>query len=143
MNVPIGILTPTNSPLCKAGPTESTVFPNAIPMAMARMIHTTRKRSRNDRPFRGGRSFWVDGWPIISSAPPSSPAFSTSHVSPFSPSLNLLCASFSFSACIGPRSTVSIFSIFFSLFPLFCTFAAKSIFAGLRIIVVETRRDVG
>jgi len=54
-NVPMGMLTPTNSPFCNAGPTESIVFPSTIPRAIARMIHTTRKRSRKDRPLRGGR----------------------------------------------------------------------------------------
>jgi hypothetical protein len=50
------MLTPTNSPFCSAGPTESIVFPSTMPRAIARMIHTTRKRSRKDRPLRGGRS---------------------------------------------------------------------------------------
>jgi hypothetical protein len=53
----MGILTPTNSPFCNAGPTESTVFPSAIPTPIATRIHTTRKRSRKDRPFNGGNCF--------------------------------------------------------------------------------------
>lgn len=52
--IPIGILTPTNSPFCSVGPTESIVFPSAIPTPMATRIHITRKRSRNERPRRGG-----------------------------------------------------------------------------------------
>jgi hypothetical protein len=56
-HVPMGILTPTNSPFCSAGPTESTVFPSTMPMAMARMIHITRNRSRKERPLSGGRIF--------------------------------------------------------------------------------------
>lgn len=54
-HVPIGMLTPTNSPFWSAGPTASTVFPSTMPSAIASMIHTTRKRSRNDRPRSGGR----------------------------------------------------------------------------------------
>lgn len=55
-HIPIGTLTPTNSPFCNAGPTPSTVLPMAIPIPMARMIQTTRKRSRNDKALSGGSS---------------------------------------------------------------------------------------
>lgn len=53
----MGMLTPTNSPFCSAGPTDGIVFPSTMPMAMARMIHKTRKRSRSERPLSGGRIF--------------------------------------------------------------------------------------
>lgn len=56
LNVPIGTLTPTNVPFCSAGPTEGTVFPRTMPTAMAMTIHSTRNRSRNERPLSGGRS---------------------------------------------------------------------------------------
>lgn len=61
MDIPIGILTPTNSPFCKAGPIESMVLPSAMPMPIARMIHSTRKRSRKESPLSGGTSFDVSG----------------------------------------------------------------------------------
>lgn len=60
--VPIGILTPTNSPCCSAGPTESIVLPRAMPTPIAMSIHRTRKRSRKESPFNGGRSGGVSCW---------------------------------------------------------------------------------
>ena len=53
----MGRLTPTNCPLCSAGPVEGTNWPSSIPIAMLRMIQRTRKRSRKERPFNGGISF--------------------------------------------------------------------------------------
>jgi len=53
----MGMLTPTNSPFCSAGPTESTVLPSTMPIAMASTIHITRKRSRKESPRSGGSSF--------------------------------------------------------------------------------------
>jgi hypothetical protein len=41
-------------PLCSAGPVEGTRFARMMPMAMARMIQTTRNRSRIERPLKGG-----------------------------------------------------------------------------------------
>jgi hypothetical protein len=64
-DIPIGILTPTNSPFCNAGPTESMVLPRAIPTPMAMRIHTTRKRSRKDRAFSGGSSLVAPGSAIF------------------------------------------------------------------------------
>lgn len=63
-HIPIGMLTPINSPLCNAGPTESTVLPKIIPIAMASTIHITRNRSRNDNPLSGGRSAYWSLFPI-------------------------------------------------------------------------------
>jgi hypothetical protein len=62
-DVPIGILTPTNSPFCNAGPADSTVFPMAMPTPIATRIHSTRNRSRNDSPFNGGRSLFSSQGP--------------------------------------------------------------------------------
>ena len=53
-NSPMGMLTPTNSPFCRAGPVEGTRLPSKMPIAMARMIHSTKNLSRRDRPFKGG-----------------------------------------------------------------------------------------
>jgi hypothetical protein len=50
----IGALTPTNVPRCSAGPVEGTRLARIMPMAMARMIQITRKRSRKERPLKGG-----------------------------------------------------------------------------------------
>jgi hypothetical protein len=41
-------------PLCSAGPVEGTRFARMMPMAMARRIQTTKKRSRIERPLKGG-----------------------------------------------------------------------------------------
>jgi hypothetical protein len=41
-------------PLCSAGPVEGTRFARIIPMAMARRIQITRKRSRIERALKGG-----------------------------------------------------------------------------------------
>jgi hypothetical protein len=48
-NKPIGTETPTNCPFCKAGPVFGTKFPNIIPIAIARKIHSARNRSRSPR----------------------------------------------------------------------------------------------
>ena len=56
-NIPMGMLTPTNSPRCKAGPVDGTKFPSRIPIAMARMIHNTRNLSSRPSPLNGGISF--------------------------------------------------------------------------------------
>lgn len=47
--LPIGTETPTNFPLCNAGPVLGTKFPKIIPIAMARKIHTARNRSKRPR----------------------------------------------------------------------------------------------
>lgn len=47
--LPIGTLTPTNLPFCRAGPVEGTKFPRMIPMAIARKIHRARYWSRIPR----------------------------------------------------------------------------------------------
>jgi len=50
----MGMLTPTNSPLRRAGPVEGTTFANNIPIAIARIIQITKNLSRSERPWRGG-----------------------------------------------------------------------------------------
>ena len=50
----MGALTPTNVPRCSAGPVSGTRFARMMPIAIARMIQTTRKRSRKDNPLNGG-----------------------------------------------------------------------------------------
>jgi hypothetical protein len=62
---PMGTLTPTNWPFCKAGPVLGTKFPNRIPIAIARMIHRTRKRSRKPRPRRGGTALYSGSRAIV------------------------------------------------------------------------------
>ena len=58
------MLTPTNSPLCSAGPAESTVFPKIIPITIANIIQMTKNRSRKDRPLNGGnRVSWTSSFP--------------------------------------------------------------------------------
>ena len=52
--LPMGKLTPTNWPFWRAGAVEGTKWPIRMPIAMARMIHITRMRSRKERAFRGG-----------------------------------------------------------------------------------------
>jgi len=58
-SIPMGKLTPTNSPFRNAGPVEGTRFPSKMPMAIASIIQITRKRSRSDNPLRGGTSCLV------------------------------------------------------------------------------------
>ena len=48
-DLPIGTDTPTNFPRCNAGPVLGTKFPRMMPMAMAKRIHSARKRSSNAR----------------------------------------------------------------------------------------------
>jgi hypothetical protein len=48
-DVPMGTDTPTNVSFCKAGPVLGTNSPSMMPMAMARKIHTARKRSSQPR----------------------------------------------------------------------------------------------
>lgn len=55
--LPIGTETPTNFPLCNAGPVLGTKFPNIMPIAMARKIHTARNRSKRPR-FLKAESFF-------------------------------------------------------------------------------------
>lgn len=43
--LPIGIETPTNSPLCNAGPTLSTKLPSKMPITIARRIQRASRRS--------------------------------------------------------------------------------------------------
>jgi len=56
----MGALTPTNVPRWRAGPVSGTRLARMMPMAMARMIQITRKRSRKERPLNGGGGA-VDG----------------------------------------------------------------------------------
>lgn len=44
-DIPIGTDTPTNLPLCRAGPVEGTKFPRMMPSAIASRIQRARKRS--------------------------------------------------------------------------------------------------
>ncbi|KAJ8603971.1 hypothetical protein MRB53_041990 [Persea americana] len=44
-NIPIGIDTPTNFPLCSAGPVLGTKFPSKIPIIIASRIHNASRRS--------------------------------------------------------------------------------------------------
>lgn len=53
----MGALTPTKRPPWRVVPVLGTRLPRMIPIAMAKMIQTTRKRSKIERAFRGGRSF--------------------------------------------------------------------------------------
>ena len=55
-DLPIGTLTPTNSPFCSAGPADSTVLPMVMPTPIAVRIHSTRNRFRIESPLKGGRS---------------------------------------------------------------------------------------
>ncbi|KAH0405400.1 hypothetical protein KCU89_g19, partial [Aureobasidium melanogenum] len=50
-NLPIGTETPTNFPLSSAGPVCGTKLPSKIPIAIANMIQTARKRSNQPRPL--------------------------------------------------------------------------------------------
>lgn len=52
----MGTETPTKVDCWRAGPVEGTKLPRRMPMAIARMIQTTRKRSRKERALRGGTS---------------------------------------------------------------------------------------
>lgn len=66
--LPIGTETPTNFPLCNAGPVLGTKFPKIIPIAMARKIHTARNRSKRPR-FLKAESFFCgesDGFACFS-----------------------------------------------------------------------------
>lgn len=56
-DLPMGMETPTNFPLSNAGPVEGTKFPRMIPMAMARKIHSARKRSSHPRDLNAD-TFW-------------------------------------------------------------------------------------
>ena len=51
-DLPIGIETPTNSPLCNAGPTLSTKLPSRTPMIMASRIHRASSRSSHPSPLK-------------------------------------------------------------------------------------------
>jgi hypothetical protein len=118
MVLPIGILTPTNSPFCSAGPTESIVLPRAMPTPMATMIQTTKKRSRKESPLSGGSSFLASCstvyevscriWKtiLLYLRYVLGAVSSTSFSRPVSRSVSLLRASLS--CAIAPRSTVSM-----------------------------------
>src|SRR5438045_3738083 len=63
-DIPMGTLTPTNCPFCNVGPVLGTNAPSKMPIAMARTIHMTRKRSKKLSPRRGGTSLcsvWEGG----------------------------------------------------------------------------------
>ena len=47
--IAIGIETPTNFPFCKEGPVFGTKLPSMIPIAIAKKIHSARKRSSQPR----------------------------------------------------------------------------------------------
>ena len=55
-NIPMGMETPTNCPLWRAGPVLGTKFPRMMPTAMTRRIHIARKRSRMPRLLK------LDAW---------------------------------------------------------------------------------
>lgn len=72
--VPMGTETPTNFPLCRAGPVLGTKLPRMIPIAMARKIHIAKNRSRIPR-LENMDSFFCG-----SSGEEVSRCFSMSHV---------------------------------------------------------------
>lgn len=48
-DIPIGTDTPTNFPFCSAGPVLGTKLPRMMPIAIAKRIHTARKRSSHPK----------------------------------------------------------------------------------------------